>query len=90
MAVAPRPPGEYAPAAGARAVEQLQEAADPLQGLRILHVSAAGAPGPVPELLGGLLPLAAGAGLEVGWRVLFGDPGLRQRGRRARARAARR
>ena len=77
MAIAPRPPGEYAPAAGARAVEQLQEAADPLQGLRILHVSAAGAPGPVPELLGGMLPLAAGAGLEVGWRVLFGDPGLR-------------
>jgi trehalose synthase len=31
----------------------------------------------VPELLGGLLPLAAGAGVEVEWRVLFGSPELR-------------
>jgi trehalose synthase len=43
----------------------------------VLHVSVAGAEGRVPELLGGLLPLAAGAGLEVEWRVLFGPPELR-------------
>ena len=77
MAVAPRAPGEYAPAAGGRAVEALQDAAEPLRGARVLHVSVAGAEGRVPELLGGLLPLAAGAGLEVEWRVLFGPPELR-------------
>jgi trehalose synthase len=77
MAVAPRAPGEYAPAAGVRAVERLQEAAEPLRGARVLHVSVAGAEGRVPELLGGLLPLAAGAGVEVEWRVLFGSPELR-------------
>ena len=77
MAVAPRGPGEYAPAAGVRAVERLQEAAEPLRGVRVLHVSVAGAEGRVPELLGGLLPLAAGAGVEVEWRVLFGTPELR-------------
>jgi trehalose synthase len=77
MAIAARSPGEYAPAAGGRAVERLQDAAAPLRGARVLHVSAAGAPGPVPELLGGLLPLAAGAGVAVEWRVLFGDPELR-------------
>jgi trehalose synthase len=77
MAVAPRAPGEYAPAAGARAVERLQDAAAPLRGARVLHVSVAGAEGRVPELLGGLLPLAAGAGVEVEWRVLFGSPELR-------------
>jgi trehalose synthase len=77
MAVAPRAPGEYAPAAGARAVEQLQHAAEPLRGARVLHVSVAGAEGRVPELLGGLLPLAGGAGVEVEWRVLFGSPELR-------------
>jgi trehalose synthase len=43
----------------------------------VLHVSVAGAEGRVPELLGGMLPLAAGAGLEVDWRVLFGSPELR-------------
>src|SRR3954466_862433 len=77
MAVAPRAPGEYAPAAGARAVERLPDAAAPLRGARVLHVSVAGAEGRVPELLGGLLPLAAGAGVEVEWRVLFGSPELR-------------
>jgi trehalose synthase len=80
MAVAPRAPGDYAPAAGARAVEALQDAARPLSSARVLHVSAAGAPGPVPELLGGSLPLAAGAGVAVEWRVLFGDPDLRRVG----------
>ena len=78
MAVAPRAPGDYAPAAGGRAVERVQDAAAPLQGVRVLHVTAAGAPGPVPELLGGLLPLAAGAGIEAEWRVLFGDSELRR------------
>jgi trehalose synthase len=77
MAVAPRAPGEYAPAAGGRAVERLQDAAAPLRGARVLHVSVAGAEGRVPELLGGLLPLASGAGVEVEWRVLFGSPELR-------------
>jgi trehalose synthase len=77
MAVAPRAPGEYAPAAGGRAVEALQDAAQPLRGARVLHVSVAGAEGRVPELLGGMLPLAAGAGVEVEWRVLFGSPELR-------------
>jgi trehalose synthase len=77
MAVAPRAPGEYAPAAGVRAVERLQDAAAPLRGARVLHVSMAGAEGRVPELLGGLLPLAAGTGVEVEWRVLFGPPELR-------------
>ncbi|HEX6583014.1 MAG TPA: glycosyltransferase [Thermoleophilaceae bacterium] len=74
MAVAPRAPGDYAPAAGVRAIEALGEAAEPLRGARVLHVSPAGAEGRIPEFLGGLLPLAAGAGVEVEWRVLFGPP----------------
>jgi trehalose synthase len=77
MAVAPRAPGDYAPAAGVRAVERLQDVAAPLRGARVLHVSVAGAEGRVPELLGGVLPLAAGAGVEVEWKVLFGSPELR-------------
>jgi trehalose synthase len=77
MAVAPRAPGDYAPPAGVRAVEAVQDAAAPLRGARVLHVSVAGAEGQVPELLGGMLPLAAGAGVEVDWRVLFGSPELR-------------
>jgi trehalose synthase len=78
MAVAPRPPGDYAPAAGARAVEAVLEAGSAVRGARVLHVTAAGAHGRVPELLGGLLPLEAGVGAQVEWRVLFGDPELRR------------
>ena len=59
-------------------MEAVQDAAAPLLGMRVLHVSAAGAPGAVPEQLGGALPLAAGAGLDIAWRVLFGDPDLRR------------
>ncbi|MEA2406266.1 MAG: trehalose synthase [Thermoleophilaceae bacterium] len=77
MAVVPRAPGEYAPAAGGRAVAKLQDVAEPLRGARVLHLSVAGAEGRVPELLGGMLPLAAGVGLEVEWRVLFGSAELR-------------
>lgn len=77
MAVAPRAPGDYTPAAGGRAVEALQDAAEPLRGARVLHVSAAGAEGRVPEFLGGQLPLAAGAGVEIEWKVLFGSSELR-------------
>jgi trehalose synthase len=77
MPVAARPPGEYAPAAGAAAIEALAQAAEPLRGARVLHVSAAGAAGRVPELLGGTLALAAGAGISVEWRVLFGSPAER-------------
>jgi trehalose synthase len=77
MAVARRSPGEYAAAAGGRAVERLAAAAEPLLSARVAHVSVAGTNGTVPEMLGGLLPLAAGAGLDVGWRVLFATPDVR-------------
>jgi trehalose synthase len=77
MAVGARPPGDHAPAAGARALESLAAAAQPLRGARILHVSPAGTAGRVPELLGSTLPLAAGSEIEVEWRVLFGTPGER-------------
>jgi trehalose synthase len=42
-----------------------------------VHVSVAGIGGRVPEILGGTLPLTAGTGVDVEWRVLFGDPELR-------------
>src|SRR5512132_570879 len=67
----------HAPVAGAEAVEAVRAAAGPVRGARVLHVSGARG-GRVPELLSALLPLAADAGLEVEWRVLFGGPELQQ------------
>jgi trehalose synthase len=77
MAVAPRPLGDYAPAAGAEALERVRAAAGPLEGARVAHVSVAGTGGRVPELLGAMLPLAAGVGLRVEWHVLFGGEQLK-------------
>jgi trehalose synthase len=78
MDVAPRPLGDLAPAAGVEAVERLRVAAAPLAGLRVLHITLAGSGGGAPDLLGSLLPLAADAGLDVEWRVLFGGPELQE------------
>jgi trehalose synthase len=72
MAVARGSLAAYAPVAGPEAVERLRAAAEPLQGARVLHVTAARAGGRVPELLSATLPLARDAGLEPEWRVLFG------------------
>ena len=72
MDVGVRPLGDHAPACGAQAIERIRAAAARLAGHRVLHVSAAGGGGSVPDLLGALLPLAADAGLVPEWRVLFG------------------
>jgi trehalose synthase len=77
MAVAPRPLGDHAPAAGADPLERVRAAAEPLRGARIAHVSVAGTGGRAPQLLGALLPLAAGLGLRVEWHVLFGGAELK-------------
>ena len=76
MDVAARPPGDYAPACGAEAVERLTNAARAVAGARVLHVTSAGAGGGAADLLNALLPLASGAGLHVEWRVLFGGTEL--------------
>ena len=70
--------GEHASACGAEAIERIMAAAEPVRGMRVLHVSVAGGGGGVPELLGALLPLAADVGLRIDWRVLFGEPALHE------------
>ena len=70
--------GEHASAAGGEAIERIRTAAEAVAGMRVLHVSVAGGGGGVPELLEGLLPLAADVGLRIEWRVLFGDGDLQE------------
>jgi trehalose synthase len=73
MAVSRGALAAHAPICGPEAIERVHAAAEPVRGARVVHVSPAGGGGRVPELLSALLPLAADAGLEVEWRVLFGD-----------------
>ena len=64
---------DYAALAGEERIERLRALAEPLRGARIVHVSPAAPRGSVPDQLRALLPIAADVGLDVEWRVLFGD-----------------
>ena len=52
--------------------DELRRLAAPLQGLRVLHVSATAFGGGVAEINYTLVPLLADAGLEVEWRLIRG------------------
>jgi trehalose synthase len=64
--------GDYAELAGQETVERIRALAHSLEGIRVVHVSPAAPRNGCPELLRGLLPLAADAGVDVEWRVLYG------------------
>jgi trehalose synthase len=64
---------DYEQIAGKDAIERLRSLAGSLKGMRVVHVSAASPRGGCPEQLRALLPIAADAGLDVEWRVLFGN-----------------
>src|SRR4051794_41936615 len=60
--------GDYAELAGEETVERIRALASDLEGMRVIHVSPAAPRNGCPELLRGLLPLAADAGVDVEWR----------------------
>ena len=64
--------GDYAELAGDETVERIRALAETLGGMRVIHVSPAAPRNGCSELLRGLLPLAADAGIDVEWRVLYG------------------
>jgi len=76
--VGARPLQEHAETSGQDALDRIEEAAAGARGTRVLHLSSAGGGGAVPDLLSALLPLAADTGVQVEWRVLFGDAELQQ------------
>ncbi|MGH2961886.1 MAG: glycosyltransferase [Solirubrobacterales bacterium] len=63
---------DYTHLVGRGLVEQIRELAEPLQGLRILHVSATAFGGGVSEILYTLVPLMRDAGLDAHWNVILG------------------
>jgi trehalose synthase len=64
--------GDYTELAGEEAIERVRGLAQSLAGMRVIHVSPAAPRNGCPEMLRGLLPLAADAGLDIEWRVLYG------------------
>src|SRR4051794_9299693 len=63
---------DYTHLVGRGLVEEIRELAAPLEGKRVLHVSATAFGGGVSEILYTLVPLMRDVGLDVHWRVILG------------------
>ena len=63
---------DYTHIAGRELSEQIRALAEPLQGHRVLHVSATAFGGGVSEILYTIVPLMRDAGLDAHWQVIFG------------------
>ena len=63
---------DYTHIAGKELSEQIRALAEPLQGHRVLHVSATAFGGGVSEILYTIVPLMRDAGLDAHWQVIFG------------------
>src|SRR5437899_12519035 len=64
---------DYAEVAGEETVARLRALARELEGVRVVHVSAAAPRNGCPELLRSLLPLLKDTGLDVERRGLYGS-----------------
>jgi len=64
--------GDYATLVSRGLMDEIRRLAEPLQGKRVVHVSATAFGGGVAEINYTLVPLMADAGLEVEWRIMRG------------------
>jgi trehalose synthase len=64
---------DYATIASRGLMEEILRLAEPLQGKRVVHLSATAFGGGVAEINYTLVPLMADAGLDVEWRVIHGQ-----------------
>jgi len=65
--------GDYATLVSRGLMDEIRRLAEPLQGMRVLHVSATAFGGGVAEINYTLVPLMADAGLDVEWRIIRGS-----------------
>src|SRR3954454_11396834 len=63
---------DYATIASRGLMEEIRRLAEPLEGKRVVHLSANAFGGGVAEINYTLVPLMADAGLDVEWRVIRG------------------
>lgn len=70
--VKPKRLADYAPIAGQEVIDELRRLAEPLCGLRVVHINATAFGGGVAEILQTLVPLMRDVGLEAQWQVIEG------------------
>jgi trehalose synthase len=72
VALGQRSLADYTHIAGRGLIEQIRELAEPLEGKRVLHVSATAFGGGVSEILYTLVPLMRDVGIDAHWQVIIG------------------
>jgi trehalose synthase len=72
VALGHRSLADYTHLAGRGLVDEIRELAAPLEGKRVLHVSATAFGGGVSEILYSLVPLMRDVGLDAHWHVILG------------------
>jgi len=68
----------YVDTADGELIAQIQTAARPIYGLRVLHVNSTYHGGGVAAMLNCLVPLMNDVGVNADWNLLYGDPALFQ------------
>lgn len=64
---------EYSAVAGADVISHLRQLADPLRGLRVVHINSTRSGGGVAEILERLVPLMRELGIDAVWEIIEGD-----------------
>lgn len=64
---------EYAKIAGEDVINQLRQIAQPLNGLKVLHINSTKLGGGVAEILLKLVPLMQEIGIDASWQTIEGD-----------------
>lgn len=64
---------DYAPIAGQDVITHLRQLAQPLKGLRVVHVNSTRVGGGVAEILDRLVPLKRELGIDARWEVIQGS-----------------
>jgi trehalose synthase len=72
VALGHRSLADYTHIAGRGLIDQIRDLAEPLEGRKILHVSATAFGGGVSEILYTLVPLMRDVGLDTHWQVIIG------------------
>jgi trehalose synthase len=72
VAVANKTLSDYTHICGRELIAEIRELAEPLQGKRVVHISATAFGGGVSEILYTLVPLMRDVGLDCEWQVIYG------------------
>jgi trehalose synthase len=72
VAVGHKTLADYTHIVGRELIAEIRELAEPLQGQRVVHISATAFGGGVSEILYTLVPLMRDVGLECEWQVIYG------------------